>query len=129
LSRIEEEEDLTVQACADILYEVHMEGECHTLYSNIFDPVNLNLYLNYGEKYVKQKRINLPEVLCQRRSFKQFNISYMTGVDGTLLVKLVRIDEDFYTPPVPTSFHILSLLAVGVVMTTSGAYYYKRRLK
>jgi len=129
LSRIETEEDLTVQACADILYEVHMEGSCHTLYSNIFDPVNLNLYLNYGERYEKQKRINLPEVLRQRRSFRQFNISYMTGVDGNLLVRLVRIDEGFYTPPVPTSFHILSLLAVGVVLTTSGAYLYKRRLK
>jgi hypothetical protein len=27
------------------------EGMCHTLYSNIFDPVNLALYLNYGENY------------------------------------------------------------------------------
>lgn len=96
LSEIENEEDLTVQACADILYAVHQEGTSHTLFSNIFDPVNLDVYLNYGENYQKQKKVNLLEELRQRESFELFNISYLTGVDGNLLVKSVRIDEDFY---------------------------------
>ncbi|MFX1536319.1 MAG: carcinine hydrolase/isopenicillin-N N-acyltransferase family protein [Promethearchaeota archaeon] len=97
LSEIENEEDLTVQACADILYANHMEGACRTLYSNIFDPVNLDVYLNYGENYQKQKKVNLLDELRQRESFELFNISYMTGVDGHLLVKSVRIDENFYS--------------------------------
>ncbi|WP_455280984.1 hypothetical protein, partial [[Eubacterium] cellulosolvens] len=97
LSEIENEEDLTIQACADLLYAVHLEGVCTTLYSNIFDPVNLDVYLNYGENYQKQKKVNLLDELRQRESFELLNISYMTGVDGHLLVKSVRIDENFYS--------------------------------
>jgi hypothetical protein len=136
LAEINSEENLTVQACADILYEVHMEGRCHTLYSNIFDPVNLDLYLNYGENYEKQKKISLPEVLCQRSLFQQFNISDMTGVEGNLLVRLVRIDDDFYTPTtssttpttsiLPASVYLVPLLAVSIVTITSVVYIYKK---
>lgn len=129
LSEIDSEENLTVQACADILYEVHLSSvSCYTLYSNIFDPVNLDLYLNYGEYYQKQKKIHLPDVLSQWWSFEQFNISYMTGVDGNLLVRLVEIDEDFYTAPTISTFHFLSFLAATVVIIISGLYVHKKRV-
>ncbi|MFX1517817.1 MAG: carcinine hydrolase/isopenicillin-N N-acyltransferase family protein [Promethearchaeota archaeon] len=97
LSQIENEEDLTVQACADILYAVHQDGEYGTLYSNIFDPVKLEVYFNYGENYQKQKKVNLLEALSQTNSFEKVNASELTGVDGNILVKTVRIDENFYS--------------------------------
>ena len=130
LGEIGSEENLTVQACADILYEVHLDSaSCYTLYSNIFDPVNLDLYLNYGEYYQNQKKIHLPDVLSEWWSFQQFNISYMTGVDGNLLVRLVEIDDDFYTAPTITAFHFLSFLAATAVIITSGFYIYKKRVQ
>lgn len=97
LGEIQDEEDLTVQACADILHAVHMEGKCRTLYSYIFDPVNLDVYFNYGKNYREQKRINVSDVLSQRESFEMFNISCLTGVDGNMLVKSEKINRNFYS--------------------------------
>jgi len=140
LGEIDSEENLTVQACADILYAVRMTGGgCHTLYSNIFDLVNLDLYLNYGEDYQLQKKVNLLDELSQQESFELFDISYMTGVEGNLLIKSVKIDEDFFPPITPTttpttprtppspSFYILPLTTVSVVFIASGVYVYKKR--
>ena len=133
LSEIDCEENLTVQACADILYEVHLAGSCHTLFSNIFDPVNLDVYLNYGYKYQEQKKVNLLDELNDTESFELLNISYMTGVDGYLPVKSVKADENFFTPtatpttPPPPSFYILPLTAASVVIIVSGVYLYKKK--
>ncbi len=134
LSKIENEQNLTVQACADILYAVHMHGECTTLYSNIFDPVNLDAYFNYGESYQKQKKINLLDVLSNSK-FDLFNISYMTGVEGDMLVKLVRIDDNFYSSPKNSPPHlevpivIVLASALCVISLALGVYVYKRKVK
>jgi hypothetical protein len=134
LSEIENEEDLTVQACADILYMVHAVGEYGTLYSNIFDPVNLDVYLNYGEKYQNQKKVDLLEVLSQEKSFERFNIGYLTGVDGDILIKSVRIDDDFYASSTDTQPHshlppaYLIIFALCVIGIAIGVYIYKRKV-
>jgi hypothetical protein len=133
LNEIENEEDLTVQACADILYAVHMEGQSTTLYSNIFDPVNLNVYFNYGENYQNQKKVNVLDVLIQENTleFGAFNIKDMTGVDGYILVKTVRIDNYFYY-----SYKNLLFLIVSVVIITFciigmalKVFFYKRKVE
>ncbi len=125
LSQIENEEDLTVQACADILYAVHAEGLQYTLFSNIFDPVNLAMYLNYGENYQNQKKINLLDVLSQKNSFELYNSSEFLGVDGHILVKSVKIDEKFYSSSInsPLSPLYVVLFALCVI------YIYKRKVK
>jgi len=129
LNDIRNEEFLTVQACADILHAVHMEGECSTLYSNIFDPVNLIAYFNYGENYQKQKRVNLLYYLNQEQSFERFNITYMTGVEGDMLVKCLKIDENFYTSsensPLPLVFVVI--FTSCVMCTVLGVYIYKKK--
>ncbi len=131
LSQIETEDDLTVQACADLLYAVHLEGSCYTLYSNIFDPVNLALYLNYGENYQQQKKINLLAELAQWWSFKLLDISFMTGVEGTLLIRSVRIDENFYSSPFnplhPVVIVVVSTLCI--ISVAIGVYLYKKKVK
>jgi hypothetical protein len=97
LNQIENEEDLTIQACADVLHAVHQEGTYATIYSNIFDPVNLDIYFNYGESYQKQKKVNLLDGLNQDSSFEKLNITEYTGVDGYLLIKWVEINDQFYS--------------------------------
>ncbi|MFQ5981234.1 MAG: hypothetical protein ACE5OZ_24090 [Candidatus Heimdallarchaeota archaeon] len=51
LAAITSEEGLTVEACRDILDAVHIEGEYATKYSNIFDPVNQQLYLFQNHEF------------------------------------------------------------------------------
>lgn len=131
LGEIDCEENLTVQACADILYEVHIDGginQCHTLFSNIFDPVNLDVYLNYGDEYKKQRKVNLLQELSRTNSFQECNISYMTGVEGNLLIKSVAIDDDFYSPPLD-SVYVLSYLAVSVISIAIVVYIYRTKVK
>jgi len=128
LIQIETEDDLTVQACADILYAVHLEGACYTLYSNIFDPVNLAVYFNYGENYQQQKKVNLLEELAQWWSFQLVDISYMTGVAGNLLIRTVKMDESFYTSSINPFIPIVAS-ASFIIIAAMGIYFYKRKVK
>ena len=129
LSQIHHEANLTVQACADILYAVHREGECHTLYSNIFDPVHLDVYFNYGENYQHQKRIHLPDMLNQPHTFEELNATQITGVDSHLLIKTEKIDEDFYTPAIdPLLLTVYAAtLAVSTISLALVVYIHRRR--
>lgn len=131
LSEIKNEENLTIQACSDILYAVHQEGEYSTLYSNIFDPVNLDIYFNYGDNYQKQKKVNLLDTFSQEASLeKEDSFFGITGIQGHLLVKSVRLDENFYSPPttsLPISFYILTFLALCVISITLIVYIHKKK--
>jgi hypothetical protein len=98
LSEIKNEEDLTIQACADVLYSVREDSKAKTLYSNIYDPVNLDIYFNYGDKYQKQRKVSLLDVLKDESSFdKEESFLGIKGSKGYFLVKSVRIDEEFYS--------------------------------
>jgi hypothetical protein len=131
LNEITSEENLTVQACADVLFAVHQEGEYSTLYSNIFDPVNLDTYFNYGNNYQRQKKVNLLDTLSQSASFKKEDSFFgISGIQGYLLVKSIRINENFYypsSPSLPPLFYILTFLAVGVVSIPVGIFIYKKK--
>ena len=61
---ITSEENLTVDACRDVLDVVHMEGEYATKYSNIFDPVNLNCHLFYNHNFNQRFIFNLEDELA-----------------------------------------------------------------
>lgn len=99
LSEIEYEENLTVQACADALYAVHVEGDQNTLYSNIFDLVNRDVYFNYGENYQQQKKIHLPDIWNQsEEAFEKYNSEEFLGAEGYFLVKQETINDKFYDP-------------------------------
>ncbi|MFX1538413.1 MAG: hypothetical protein ACFFDI_29835 [Promethearchaeota archaeon] len=131
LNQIENEEDLTIQACADVLYAVHQEGMYRTIYSNIFDPVNLNIYFNYGESYQKQKKVNLLDVLNQESSFEKLNITENTGVESHILIKSVEIDDQFYfssTTSLPPPVYAI-ILALCVISITLRIYIYKKKVK
>ena len=131
LNGINDEEDLTVQACADILYAVHQEGMYSTLYSNIFDPVKLDVYFNYGENYQEQKKVNLLYILSQETSFEKKNSFFgINGSLGNLLVKSVRLDENFYYPSsLLPLFNILTFLALCGICVPLGFYIHKKKKK
>jgi len=100
LSEITTENDLTVSACANILYEVHQDGEYATKYSNIFDTVNLDIYFNYGTEYSEQQKINLLDRLADESSFNEVS-SFMGiyGANGHVLVKTEKISKILGTNP------------------------------
>jgi hypothetical protein len=99
LNEIQYEENLTVQACADVLHAVHVEGDQNTLYSNIFDLVNRDVYFNYGENYKYQKKIHLPAIWNQtEESFEKYNSEEFLGAEGYILVKTEKINDKFYDP-------------------------------
>ncbi len=133
LSEIASEEELTVQACADVLYAVHQEGYYRTLYSNIFDPVNLDLYLNYEESYSKQIKVNLLDALSQEDSFEEEDSFFgITATERPLLVNSESLDEGFYSS---SSYSVLDLLAIaglvigvlGIVMVIPIVVYFLKK--
>ncbi len=65
LEDITAEDDLTVGACRDILDAVKASGEYSTKYSNIFDSVNLDIYLFQNCDFQNMVTLNLDEELVQ----------------------------------------------------------------
>jgi hypothetical protein len=108
------ENNLTISTCADVLYEVHQEGTYGTLYSNIFDPVNLDIYFNQGKQFSKYEKINLLEKLTGEESFEEKETFFgMTGPEGYISVKTVKINILFRTVnPITISIVILGVLGV-----------------
>ncbi len=98
LNEITVEEDLTVSACANILYEVHQEGTYATKYSNICDPVNLEFYFNSGENFSVSEKFNLIDKLAEIEAFEEKESFFgVTGTVGGVLVRAEKIDIQFET--------------------------------
>lgn len=122
LGEITTETDLTVSACANVLYEVHQEGTYATKYSNIFDPVNLDLYFNYGRSYGKSEKIGLMEHLTDKEAFEQEATFFgVTGLDGYISVKTVKIGIP-YRPASFTITVVVIVILLGVVSIPTGVF-------
>ncbi len=65
LNDITTKADLTVEACRDVLDAVHAEGEYATKYSNIFDPINLKLYLYQNRNYDELVSLNIADEISK----------------------------------------------------------------
>jgi choloylglycine hydrolase len=63
LSAITSEEDLSVEACRDVLDAVHNSG---TKYSNIFDPVNRQIFLYQNHNYEDRVSLDLELALFKK---------------------------------------------------------------
>jgi choloylglycine hydrolase len=121
LNEIENEEELTIQACADVLYAVHQEGESHTLYSNIFDPINLDTYFNFGNNYQNQRKVSLLDTLSQKASYERKDSFFgITGTDGYLLVKPIRINDNYYSSTPPALLYIITISAASIISIPLG---------
>jgi hypothetical protein len=128
LSEITSENDLTVSACASILYEVHQEGTYATKYSSIFDPVNLDIYFSYGAEFAKSKKFNLLEKLVGEEFFEEKeNFFGITGTNGYILVNTVKIEIHSLgsSQNLDTMFLIMGI--IGVLALGVGIYFRKIR--
>ncbi|MHA1125267.1 MAG: hypothetical protein ACTSO7_07195 [Candidatus Heimdallarchaeota archaeon] len=116
LAEITTEDELTVPTCANVLYAVHQEGEYGTKYSNIFDPVNLELYFNYGINYSEQEKINLMDKLTDLDSFEEkSSFLGVWGADGSILVKTEKTSILLNTNPVGINIGFVAGVLVLVI--------------
>ncbi|MFX1474379.1 MAG: hypothetical protein ACFFCO_02730 [Promethearchaeota archaeon] len=134
LDDITQEEDLTMEACRDVLEAVHVEGFSATKYSNVFNLVTRTIYLWEPERrgFDEMVMLNLYEELAQ----------VVPGAPGVttrpelyyILVKTIRITDLFdssTTPPAPEIEAIVLVLGVAFVcvpvVVTSIALIRKRK--
>jgi hypothetical protein len=65
LGEITTEEELTIEACRDVLDTVHQEGLYKTRYSNVFDLVNRDMYIYHDSNFDEVAKLNLVDELAQ----------------------------------------------------------------
>jgi len=130
LSEITDKNDLDVSACARILLEVHQEGTYRTMYSNIFDPVNLDIYFNYGREFTKHEKINLLEKLTEEESFEEIDVFFgITGTEGYVLVNTVKINILSWTTNDNTAYIAIPIVLGVLCIPITVFILLKRRKK
>jgi hypothetical protein len=129
LSEITDENDLSISACARILFEVHQEGTYRTMYSNIFDPVNFDIYFNYGREFTYYEKINLLEKLAEEESFDEKKVFFgITGTAGYVLVNTVKINVLSWTTNYNTIF-IIIIVVLGILTIPITVFMLEKRRK
>ena len=112
LSAMTSEEDLTVEACRDVLDAVHNEG---TIYSNIFDPVNRRIFLYQNHNYEDLVTLNLDTELALVHPGGIGVIQEDVGYYREVLI------SDLFAPPIIPHSLILGIggaVIFGVVVIT-----------
>ena len=132
LDDITVEQDLTMEACRDVLDAVHVGGTYATKYSNVFDLITRTIYVWEPERrgFDEMVTLNLYAELAQV-------VLGAPGVTteprlGGLLVKTTRIADLFDSPTPPPSVVLgIFTLVVGLVsvpvVVTSVAVIRRRR--
>jgi len=130
LDDINSEEDLTIDICRDVLNSVAMY---QTWYSNIFDPVNRDVYLYYHHDFTKVVKLNLDDELAkivpgapevQYFGFTHGRI-YPSGNKSGIIGKMIPIADLFKPEPIyriiidEETILIISLVAIGIVGASS----------
>ena len=126
LDDVNSEEDLTIDICREVLNSVAMY---QTWYSNIFDPVNRDVYIYYHHDFNKVVKLNLDEELVkivpgapgvQHFGFTHGKI-YPSGNESGIIGKMIPIADLFKTEPIyriiidEETILIISLVAIGIV--------------
>ncbi len=122
LGEITNEDDLNVSVCADVLYETHQEGTYATKYSNIFDPVNLDICFNYGDNFCNCDKYNLLEKLTEADALEENSRFFgITGTDGFISVNTVKIEIISSTSNSDTALGVI-LVIIGVLSIPMGIF-------
>lgn len=119
LEDITYKENLTVDACRDILDAVHMEGEFATKYSNIFDLVNQNCYLFYNHDFNQMFTFNLGEELAKVHPGGE-NVIEENGI----FFKEILISSLFIEERIIPGYSVLMLLAIIAFVSINIIYRY-----
>ena len=122
LASITDEADLTVGACRDILDAVHAEGEYATKYSNVFDPVNLEIHLFYNHNFDKMISLDLMFELGNVRR------GGVDVIEDWIYFKEVRISSLFSESIIP-GYPIVILISLIAIITSIFVYFNLKRYK
>lgn len=134
LSSITSEAELTVEACRDVLDAVHQEGQYATKYSNVFDPVNRQIYLYNDRDFDQVAAMSLDSELAivhpaasdyQERS----SLFGAYGADEDIHYRQIVLASLFTTPTPPPSPLplILGLSIIGTITIVSTIILYKKK--
>lgn len=107
--------------CRDILDEVHIVGEYTTKYSNIFDPVNLKIYLFLNHNFDKMVTLNLDDEIAQVHPGGEGVIE-----ETSFFYKEVKISTLFEMPKV-FEMPLIADFAIGVITVMAIGYSFLRR--
>ena len=112
LENITAEMDLTVDACRDILDAVHQEGVYATKYSNIFDPINLEIHLYHNRNFDKKISLDLVEELGKVHPGGKNVLE-----EGGVYFKEVSIASLFETPGSPSipGYPLVVLISIAAL--------------
>jgi choloylglycine hydrolase len=114
LGAIASEDNLTVEACRDVLDAVHQEGQYHTRYSNVFDLVNQDMYIYHDRNFGKVAQLNLADELAKVNSdsegYEIFNGVFLTSTR----IADVMI-EHTSSAPVYSIVSIMSLAGITII--------------
>lgn len=122
LGQITTEEDLTVDACRDVLDAVHIEGQYATKYSNIFDPINQKIHIYYERNFNQRVSLNLGSELAsvQRGGTDVFE-------ENQLYFKEISIASLFAEDPLVPGYPLLIFISI-IALVSSIFTLSKRKL-
>jgi hypothetical protein len=134
LSSINSEAELTVEACRDVLDAVHQEGEYATKYSNIFDPVNRQIYLYNDRDFDHEVTMSLEAELANVHTstpgyHERSTLFGAYSANGYIHYRQIKLTSLFTTPTLPPSPLplILGLSIIGTITIVSTIILYKRK--
>ncbi len=122
LEEVVSENDLTIEACRDILEAVSQNDV--TAYSNIFDPVNRDIYIYQEQDFSEVKRLNLDEELEKVAPGAEGVIS-----ENPVLIKAVRIRDLFAKPTAPFIEAVLLVTSqfIGIIVISALVIYHIKK--
>jgi hypothetical protein len=98
LEAITSEQELTVDSVRNVLNAIREEGQYGTKYSNIFDPVNREIYLYHNHDFGKVVKLNLDDEVAQ----------VIPGTEGVIVgdmffLREIKIADLFQPSPVSST--------------------------
>lgn len=110
LEDISTEEDLTAEACKDILETIVTN---QTSYSNVFDPVNQEMYLNIYQNFKRTVKINLHEELADVTPDAESTLTH-----ESYYYKQILLEDLFKIIPGYTLISIIGFMIAAIISIT-----------
>ncbi len=123
LTAISTEDELTVEACRDVLNAVHQGGSYATKYSNVFDLVNQQIYLWYDRNFDQVAIMNLDDELTmvQPGVDDYYEATALFGAvadEGNIRYRRIALPT-LFTPSVPVQLILVTAGIIVLALVTS----------
>lgn len=123
LTAISTENELTIEACRDLLNAVHQDGTYATKYSNVFDLVNRQIYLWYDRNFNQVAIMDLDDELgmVQPGVSDYYEATALFGAvadEGNVRYRRIALPT-LFTPQVPLQVILVAAGVIVLVVVTS----------